>query len=416
MTLEIYNTICQWLRELIAGTCWEGHIFAVGGCCRDVVMNRPINDIDLAVDVENGGMLFADWLEKRNLTVTPIIRFERYGTAMLHFSKFPQYEIEIVQTRRGKYTDENADNPGSVFGTIEEDACRRDFTVNSLFYDITNDRLLDLTGKGLADLEAHRLRTPMEPTLTFYDDPVRILRCIRMACAWGWVIDRETLAAMRASVRELKTVKPERRRAEFEKMLTGPDPVRALELARTSGAMRFIFPELENLYRNRNCGGGITLWQCALRTIEALGSCDDLNMRLAALLYVFSYTQEPKNTKVPQEVETSLNGAHKAEKILKRLKYHNPRVKEVTFLIRNHAATLRWGNQAEYAKDRTLQRLTRLCVTNKRLDGLLRFIHAIHTGLPQLSHKTQQVPKIRERLFASRLLDYRDSGPMAAEA
>lgn len=418
MTVDIYHTVCGWLRELIAGTSWEGHVFAVGGCCRDEVMNRPINDIDLAVDIENGGLQFADWLEERNLTVAPPVRFERYGTAMLHLRAFPDHEIEVVQTRCGKYTDENAENPGSVFGTIADDVMRRDFTVNSLFYDISRDKLLDLTGRGLADIQAHCLRTPMDPEMTFFDDPVRILRCIRMATVWGWSIDDDTMQAMRANVPSLREIKPERRRAEFEKMLKGPDPVRALELLRTTGAMRYVFPEMENCYRVKVNGENITLWQRALRAVAATETDNDYILRLAALLHVLGWLRTVKNPGPNAGTDRALLAARSAESALRRIKYHGQFVREITFLIRNQSATLRWGHEAENAKDRMIRRLCNLCVTDQRLERLLSLIHAINVSTPHPMHRPQQIPRVRERLgLMGRRFTPDDFGvPIAREA
>ena len=111
---------------------------------------------------------------------------------MLQLRAFRDHEIEIVQTRKGKYTADNAHNPGSVFGTIEDDGLRRDLTVNALFYDITRRALLDPTGRALDDIEARRLQTPMDAALTFFDDPIRILRVIRMAASWPGV-SRKTI-------------------------------------------------------------------------------------------------------------------------------------------------------------------------------------------------------------------------------
>lgn len=402
MTVETYHSICQWLRALTHGTQWEGHVYAVGGCCRDEVMGREINDIDLAVDLENGGVEFARWLHSNGHTTTAPTVFERYGTAMLNLREWPGHEIEIVQTRRGKYTAENATDPGSVFGTIADDARRRDFTVNSLFYNISSGELLDLTGHGLDDIAAHRLRTPMDAALTFYDDPVRILRCIRMACAWRWKIDTPTITAMRQGIAGLKAIKPERRRAEFEKMLTGPDPARALGLLRSTGAMRFLVPELENCYRIPPPGDSQhSLWEQALRAVQSTPADADASVKYAALMHVFAHfvtkarrNSDPNN----QHAERAIAAARIAEAALRRLKYHGQFVKETTFLVRNHNSMATWGTNAEFVKDRNLTRLKHLCVTDRRLERLLTVIHAINVSAPQPLAKPHQIPLIRQRL------------------
>ena len=96
MNIATYHSICDTLRGLIVGTEWEGHVFAVGGCCRDEVIGRDINDVDLAVNLRDGGVRFAQWLYDNGLSAARPVFFERYGTAMLQLKAFPDYEIEIV--------------------------------------------------------------------------------------------------------------------------------------------------------------------------------------------------------------------------------------------------------------------------------------------------------------------------------
>ncbi|MDE6581206.1 MAG: tRNA nucleotidyltransferase, partial [Duncaniella sp.] len=179
MNSQEYHRILGYLRGLIEGTQWESHVYAVGGCCRDEIMGEPIKDIDLAIDLPGGGIGFAEWLHERNLIVNNPVTYPKFGTAMVVLKKFPDVELELVQTRKEKYTDKNSRCPETAFGSIEEDCMRRDLTVNSIFHNITSGKAVDITGRGLADIEAHLLRTPADPDVTFDDDPVRILRCIR---------------------------------------------------------------------------------------------------------------------------------------------------------------------------------------------------------------------------------------------
>lgn len=413
MNIATYHSICDTLRGLIVGTEWEGHVFAVGGCCRDEVIGRDINDVDLAVNLRDGGVRFAQWLYDNGLSAARPVFFERYGTAMLQLKAFPDYEIEIVQTRKGNYTTDNASDPGSIFGTIEDDGLRRDFTVNSLFFDITKRELIDATGMGLKDIAARKLRTPMSPEMTFYDDPVRILRCIRMASAWNWHIDSATLKAMKEGREGLRDIKPERRRAELEKMLLSPDPVRAMKLVRQVGVMKFLLPELQMTYRAKSKSGG-SLWNKVLRTLNSVKGSADIALLYAALLYVLADTKltavadkSPKSAKganaekaAPNDcAERAIRTAVLSEVILRRLHYHSHFLKDVLFLVRNQYCNHRWGDDGMRAGSRILTRLTRLCVTPQRLARLLQFVEAVNIADSEPdSPLRRQVPNVRKKI------------------
>ena len=99
MTDSRYHQILDYLRNLVAGTQWEGRLFAVGGCCRDEVMGTEIKDVDIAVNLPLGSVKFARWLEERHLLAAPPTIFARYATVMLTLREFPDDELELVQTR-----------------------------------------------------------------------------------------------------------------------------------------------------------------------------------------------------------------------------------------------------------------------------------------------------------------------------
>ncbi|MDE6217369.1 MAG: hypothetical protein K2F64_00020 [Muribaculaceae bacterium] len=126
MTTELYIEIRQYLRELIRNTEWEGHLYAVGGCCRDELMGQPIKDVDMAVDLPCGGIRFAEWLHDNGYTSHRPVTYPNYGTAMIRLKAFPDDELELVQTRKEKYTDINGGNQETVFGYLEDDCMRRD--------------------------------------------------------------------------------------------------------------------------------------------------------------------------------------------------------------------------------------------------------------------------------------------------
>ncbi|MDE6057580.1 MAG: hypothetical protein K2F93_06165 [Muribaculaceae bacterium] len=240
MTDNTYHKILDYFRHISEGTKWDGHLYAVGGCVRDEILGAPIHDVDIAVDLPDGGVKFAIWLLRHKYLVEMPVLFRKFGTAKLRLRKFPEEEIEVVQTRAEKYTDKTSRCPEVVNGTIEEDCFRRDFTVNTLYRSIKTGEILDMTGRGIHDIREGVIRTPLDPYETFDDDPVRILRCLRFAARFGWKIDDATMEALKASVDRLAIVSRERWSAEFRKMLFGRNVRDSLGVLAEIGGLKYM--------------------------------------------------------------------------------------------------------------------------------------------------------------------------------
>ncbi|KAF1955888.1 tRNA nucleotidyltransferase [Byssothecium circinans] len=154
-------------------------------------------------------------------------------------------DLDLVNLRKETYN-EVSRNPEMEFGTAEEDAMRRDATVNAMFYNLNTQRIEDLTGRGFEDMAAKIIRTPLEPYQTFKDDPLRVLRLIRFASRLNYTIEPHTAAAMgNADIQQALKVKIKRERVgvELEKMLRGPDPCMALALINEFGLYDTIFTD-----------------------------------------------------------------------------------------------------------------------------------------------------------------------------
>lgn len=361
MTTKLYHIICEWFRDLIQGTPWEGHVFAVGGCCRDEMMGFEIKDLDLAVDLPNGGVRFARWLQKSKLTIGHPIFFLKYGTAKLRLRRFPDDEIELVQTRKEQYTKETSRCPEVAFGSIEEDCYRRDFTVNSLYYDLTNRRMVDITGLGIPDMKAGRLRTPMDPDETFNDDPVRILRGLRFANRFNWKLDPDVYEAMLRHINRLTIVSRERVHTELCKMLNGPDPVGMMNTLRETGALEVMIPELAEFLRRNKA------WNAAMERLANLIATDPeapTRYRLATLLMELAPT------------------AHEASKlaraIMTTLRFDRPIVSDVAYLVR-------FANVSAETLDnwRQVRAIQNLAAIPRRLDFLCGYIADL--GRPEIA-------------------------------
>ena len=139
MNKQKYNQVIDILKKIIANTKWDYHVFSVGGCCRDYLSDREIKDIDLVVDLPNGGIEFAEWLQNKGLIKGSVVTYPHYGTAMFHLKEVPGIELEVVQTRMESYRNMETRNPDTAYGTIDDDCTRRDFTYNSKYH---NQRIL----------------------------------------------------------------------------------------------------------------------------------------------------------------------------------------------------------------------------------------------------------------------------------
>jgi tRNA nucleotidyltransferase/poly(A) polymerase len=196
---QFYN-ICNHIKKLIKGTEYEHHVYAVGGCIRSITLDVDIKDIDLCVDIPNGGILFSEWMKENGHTEGDVVVYPQYGTAMFRLKDFPSEEIEVVQTRKEQYRDKNSRNPETVFGTLEEDCFRRDFCCNSLYMNISDGLIKDITRMGYCDITNKIIRTTNDPYIVFNDDALRIMRACRFQAQLGFKIEERTLKGMKDNV------------------------------------------------------------------------------------------------------------------------------------------------------------------------------------------------------------------------
>lgn len=158
MKQEEFKKIANYIGDIIKDTPWYQHIYIVGGSVRDFYMGNDIKDIDLVIDLPNGGVDFANWCKNQGYTKTVVI-YETYGTAAM---KILNQDIECVMTRGEKYLDDGTRNPTVEFADLKEDAFRRDLTINALYYNVSTGEILDPTGYGMKDINDKICRAPME--------------------------------------------------------------------------------------------------------------------------------------------------------------------------------------------------------------------------------------------------------------
>lgn len=410
MNAETYFNICTYLRNIIEGTEWENHVFTVGGCCRDVVMGREINDVDLAVDLPNGGVELAQWLRQKKLTVGPPVCFFKYGTARLRLKEFPEHEIELVQTRKEKYTKENSRCPEVAFGSLEEDCYRRDLTINTLYYNITTGETLDLTQTALNDIATHHLRTPMDPNKTYDDDPVRILRTIRMAARYGWDIDPVTMRAINDNIDRLSIVSRERMHTELSKLLSEPGAIRGLKMLADTGALKYVIPRMEltvTTHDGREEDRVPSVWETTLAELDGLkipagiSAEEAINLKLAVLLRQIAKpaTKVRHRSGDVMFPRYAMRSADMARKDLRKLKFTPETLKLVSNLIAYGDTTEHWADFAQDMTDRELRSLQHKMGSYKNFMMLLALINAQDSARGRKYH-TAQIKKRTKQLMA----------------
>lgn len=396
-----YNQIRDSLRLLIAGTPFENKVFFVGGCCRDNQMGMEIKDIDLAVNLPSGGVRLAEWLRDAGHTTHDVVVFPAYQTARFNLKAFPDEELEAVQTRKEKYNDPSCRNPETAFGSIEEDCLRRDLTINALYQNVSTGEFLDITGHGMDDIRDHVIRTPDDPDITYDDDPLRILRCIRFASRFGWDIDPATWEGMVRNMHRLAIITKERVRDELCKMLASPHPVMAMELLRKSGAINELLPELVPTFdMTQNVYHFGTVWEHTMRVLDNIAErTSRQDMRLAALLHDIgkTVTREEGDDGRVHFLKHELAGEELARQVMDRLRFPKADIEKVAFLTLHHMTCKRWGERCQDMKDKKLRKLQYICKTEERFRDLMDLIHADNMAHSAGHCMAEQVPMILKR-------------------
>lgn len=217
--------------------------YVVGGYVRDIIIGRQSKDIDFVT--VGSGIELAEKVGESLGPKTHVAVYRSYGTAQI---KRGDLELEFVGARRESYN-RNSRNPIVEDGTLEEDIARRDFTINAMAISVNHDsfgELIDLYD-GLGDIERRLIRTPLDPVVTFNDDPLRMLRAIRFATQLQFDIYPETFEAIRQNASRIEIITPERIKDELSKIMKSPKPSIGWDLLLKCGLLQIIMPELAAL-------------------------------------------------------------------------------------------------------------------------------------------------------------------------
>jgi len=217
--------------------------FVIGGYVRDLLIGRPSKDIDIVV--LGNGIELARKVAARIDAKLPVNVFKNFGTAMFRYGSD---EIEFVGARRESYS-RNSRKPVVEDGTLQDDQQRRDFTINALAISLNRETYGQLIDPfdGLKDMEQLTIRTPLDPDVTFSDDPLRMMRAVRFASQLGYTIADSTFEAIVRNRERIEIISKERIVEEIHKIILSPRPSYGFLLLEQSGLLELVFPELAAL-------------------------------------------------------------------------------------------------------------------------------------------------------------------------
>ena len=258
--------------------------YAVGGYVRDIFLQRPSQDIDVVV--VGSGIAMAEALGKRLGRGAHVSVFKNFGTAQV---KYHGMEVEFVGARKESYTHDSR-KPVVENGTLEDDQNRRDFTINALAICLNAARYGELVDPfdGIGDLKERTIRTPLDPDITFSDDPLRMMRCIRFATQLNFYIDDETFEALGRNRERIAIISRERIADELNKIILSPTPSKGFIDLDRCGLLELVFPELAALQgvETRNGRGHKDNFYHTLEVLDNISKqTNNLWLRWAALLH-----------------------------------------------------------------------------------------------------------------------------------
>ena len=278
LKLRIFDVISKTSDEM------QQESFVIGGYVRDIFLDRPSKDIDVVT--LGSGIELAKAVAK-NLYPEPEVNvFKNFGTAMI---KYKTLEIEFVGARKESYQRDSR-KPAVETGTLEDDQNRRDFTINAMALGLNAVNFGQLIDpfNGMEDIRNKIIRTPLNPSITFSDDPLRMMRAIRFSTQLGFEIEVKTLQAIAANKGRIKIVSAERIIDELNKIIMSPKPSFGFRLLEETGLLEIIFPELFQM-KGIETVNGIAHKDNFYHTLEVLdriaSNTDNLWLRWSALLH-----------------------------------------------------------------------------------------------------------------------------------
>ncbi len=268
--------------EVISGLAASRQVFVIGGYVRDLFLKRNSADIDVVV--LGNGVDFAEEVGQKLKVKVSV--FRNFGTAML---KYKNLEIEFVGARKESYRLESR-KPIVEDGTLEDDQNRRDFTINAMAISLNAENYGELVDpfNGVNDLENKLIRTPLDPKITFSDDPLRMMRAIRFATQLNFLIDPAAIEAIKANKERIKIISGERITDELNKIICADKPSTGFKYLFDTGLLQLIFPQLSTMFGIEyiNGQGHKDNFYHTLQVLDNISeNTTDLWLRWAAILH-----------------------------------------------------------------------------------------------------------------------------------
>ncbi|NOY49070.1 MAG: HD domain-containing protein [Chlorobi bacterium] len=274
------------LFKTVAGLAQESNtkVYVIGGFVRDLLLNRPSKDVDFVV--VGSGIAFAQKVAIKFGPGVSARYFKNFGTAMV---KYGEWELEFVGARKESYRKDSR-KPIVENGSLSDDQKRRDFTINAMSISLQKKDFGQLYDpfNGVSDMEALIIRTPLDPDITFSDDPLRMMRAIRFASQLGFDIEPNTFDAISRNKNRITIVSAERVLGELNKIVLSPKPSEGFKLLEITGLLKIIFPQMTDLKGVEKIGklGHKDNFYHTLEVLDNLAKdSDNLMLRWAAILH-----------------------------------------------------------------------------------------------------------------------------------